>query len=163
MKYMRGSLHERLFSRLIPCPDPGCECLLWPGFTNNRGYGRIRIGVGTQGYVHRLAWELQKGPIPDGLTIDHVKSRGCRHRHCANIAHLEPVTVRENAMRGNTVIAINAAKAHCPRGHPYDAANTLFTRRGARYCRACKREWNRRQRARRRVKNLVEAVLASST
>jgi hypothetical protein len=33
----------------------------------------------------------------------------------------------------------NAAKTHCPKGHPFDEANT-YRHGGARWCRACRRE-----------------------
>jgi hypothetical protein len=33
-----------------------------------------------------------------------------------------------------------ARKTHCPRGHPYDAANTAFKTTGGRVCRQCKRD-----------------------
>lgn len=39
------------------------------------------------------------GPIPDGLTLDHVVAWGCRHKNCVNPAHLEPVTAAENTRR----------------------------------------------------------------
>lgn len=41
-------------------------------------------------------YELLVGPIPEGLTIDHL----CRNTMCVNPDHLEPVTHRENLMRG---------------------------------------------------------------
>lgn len=57
------------------------------------------------------------------------------------VAHLEQVTPRENALRGDTLQAINAAKTCCPRGHAYDHVN----KRGRRRCRACDREQYRRR------------------
>src|SRR6266496_2265386 len=74
-------------------------CWLWTGKTGRDGYGRI--GLGGRGALvrvraHRFAYELLIGPIPDGLQIDHL----CRVRHCVNPAHLEPVTQRENILRG---------------------------------------------------------------
>jgi hypothetical protein len=88
-----------------------------------------------------LAYELVVGPIPDGLTIDHVKARGCRHRHCVNPAHLEPVTQAENNRRKDEQEPLTAtrkrAQTHCHRGHPFDAANTIVRENGTRQCRAC--------------------------
>jgi hypothetical protein len=139
-------LRERLQPRLAPCPDDGCECLLWTGHLNWKGYGCIYTGpvsVGGTGnvrQVHIVVWELENGPVPDGLVLDHVHARGCRHRHCANVAHLEPVTLGENNRRSKALITA------CPRGHPYDEANTY--RHGThRYCRACDREAHRRKAA----------------
>ncbi len=46
--------------------------------------------------AHRLAYELEVGPIPDGLVLDHL----CNNPRCVKPAHLEPVTQRENLERG---------------------------------------------------------------
>lgn len=51
------------------------------------------LGVG--GGAHRFAWELQNGPVPDGLQVDHV----CRVRSCQNPRHLDVVTGEENQRR----------------------------------------------------------------
>lgn len=150
---VKPSVSERLRARLAPCPDPDCECLVWTGSVDANGYGRIQAktlsGKWRNRPVHQVAWEAENGPIPYGLTIDHVRARGCHHRHCANVAHLEPVTQRENTMRGSTIPAINAAKTHCLRGHLYDAANTYSypSLGGRRNCRTCQ---NERRNARRR-------------
>ena len=93
---MTTLLRHRLLSRLVADRQTGC--LLWQGCVNSKGYGVISDG-GKRYLVHRKAWELANGPIPDGLTIDHVYDRGCRHKNCANVAHLEPVTQAENNRR----------------------------------------------------------------
>jgi hypothetical protein len=110
---------------------------LWLGATNGNGYGvTSRGGRGTRVYVHRLAWELERGPIPDGLEIDHL----CEVRGCVNVRHMALVTHRENNRRSRFVPStMNANKTHCPAGHPYDDANT-YRPPGApasRMCRAC--------------------------
>ena len=156
MKRVDAPLRERLFGRLVPCPDPGCECLLWPGRVTPQGYGQI--GVGRKVIrVHRAAWELVNGPVPPGLVLDHVKARGCTHKHCANVAHLEPVTRRENTLRGDTLAAACARKTHCPQGHPYDDANTYRNPNGKRYCRTCGRQDTNQ----RRLKKRIAAILAA--
>lgn len=133
---MRPTLHERLNAHLQL--DEATGCLLWTGQLNRNGYGRIAVG-GKKIPVHRVAWELEVGPIPPGLVLDHVKARGCRHRNCANVAHLEPVTNRENILRGDGLAAVQATRTRCPRNHPYDEVNTYVGPDGKRYCRACHR------------------------
>ena len=132
---------ERLFSRLIIDPS---GCLLWSG-TTTKGYGTMSIR-NRSAYVHRLMYELFVGPIPPELEIDHL----CRVRRCAAPAHLEAVPHRENMVRGETIIAAQVARTHCPQGHLYDEANT-YIRLGKRNCRACHRvrELDRKQRLRR--------------
>jgi hypothetical protein len=121
-------------------------CWLWTGGLDRYGYGRFWNG---ERYVraHRFAYELLVGPIPEGHDIDHVRKNGCTHRNCVHAPeHLEPVTRRVNLLRGDTLVAANAAKTHCPAGHPYDDENTCVSG-GKRYCRACLRERTRERRA----------------
>lgn len=120
------------------------ECWLWTASTNTAGYGQFWLDTRQLG-AHRVAYEALVGPIPDGLQIDHL----CRVKNCLNPAHMEPVTQRVNLLRGDTVPAANAVKAHCPQGHPYDAANTYHWRRQRR-CRECNRHRQREYMARKR-------------
>jgi len=92
--------------------------------------------------VHRIAYEFALGPIPDGLTLDHL----CRNTICCNPAHLEPVTLRVNTLRGTSPIADNARKTHCKNGHPFDEANTYNPPKQPthRHCRICQNERGKR-------------------
>lgn len=90
-------------------------CWIWSGGKNNKGYGSFCIN-GKSCFAHRYSYEQIKGKIPDGLTIDHL----CRNPSCVNPAHLEPVSNRENTLRGNGASAVNARKVVCKRGHPFD-------------------------------------------
>jgi hypothetical protein len=105
--------------------DTNAPCWTWHGAKDAKGYGRWRsFGV------HRVVYELLVGPIPEGLTLDHL----CRNPPCVNPAHLEPVTRWENVRRSPTnPAAENTRKEMCPKGHPYTHAD----RRGWRKCRAC--------------------------
>lgn len=119
--------------------DESTGCWLWTGTMNSYGYGILIAGSGSKGtsktlMAHRLSYERHVGPIPAGLDLDHL----CRVRNCINPAHLEPVTRRENLLRGQTLPAANVAKTHCPQGHPY-AGDNLGHWRGTRVCRTCKR------------------------
>ena len=68
---------------------------LWTGAHQPRGYGSFAI-AGKTYQAHRLAYETAYGPIPDGLTIDHL----CRVPSCVNPEHLEAVSLAENNRRG---------------------------------------------------------------
>lgn len=109
------------------------DCWRWVGEIDSYGYGRMRVG-GKYRKAHRVVYEELVGPIATGLTLDHL----CRNRRCVRPDHLEPVTRKENILRGSNFTAINARKTHCPKGHEYIPANTLITASGARRCRACK-------------------------
>ena len=78
---------------------------------------------------------LLRGPIPDGLQLDHL----CRNRKCVRPDHLDAVTGRENVLRGATVAAYHASLTHCPAGHPFDEKNTyVYSKQPrTRRCRAC--------------------------
>ncbi len=113
-------------------------CWLWVGPLGARGYGALKFR-GRKG-AHRIVWALLKGPIPDGLQLDHL----CRVRRCVNPEHLRAVTCAENlhAPGSLSTAAINARKTHCPQGHPYSEENTLWRlrkHRRERNCRACKK------------------------
>lgn len=140
---MTVTVRERLLSRLVI--DPGADCLRWIGSTNGKGYGVIIIG-GRGMMTHRIMYEMFAGPIPDGLQLDHL----CRNPICANVDHLEPVTRRENILRGISVTAANARKTHCKRGHEFTAENTLLVAAG-RQCRTCANLMKRARRKRRRT------------
>ena len=72
-------------------PDDPDSCWLWPGAKAHDGYGKINRD-GRVRCVHRVAYELHVGPVPDGLMLDHT----CHERACFNPAHLEPVTKAQN-------------------------------------------------------------------
>lgn len=116
------------------------DCWQWLGRTSD-GYGHFNV-LGGFMLAHRFSYEFLVGSIPEGLVLDHL----CRNRACVNPAHLEPVTYQTNILRGNGLAAQNAAKTHCPSGHPYDEVNTLRLN-GRRHCRACSAAKGRRQRA----------------
>lgn len=120
-------------------------CWLWTAVLINSGYGRF-TWKGKEHLAHRVAYEIMRGPIPEGLTIDHL----CRVRKCINPFHMEPVTKRENTLRGKAPSAQYAVATHCIQGHPFSTENTYsFTKssgRPRRVCRACKRDRARTRR-----------------
>lgn len=106
-------------------------CWNWLGGLAGRGYGTFWDGARPV-YAHRFSYEVHKGPIPEGLTVDHL----CRNPRCVNPDHLEAVTLRENLLRGDTIPARNARTTHCPKGHEYTKDNTYVVRE-RRICRTC--------------------------
>jgi HNH endonuclease len=111
-------------------PELGA-CWAWTGSRLPEGYGTFRVGT-IVARAHRFAYEQFVGPIPEGLTIDHL----CINPPCVNPAHLEPVTNAVNVLRGGNPAAENARKTHCARGHEFTAENTYIWK-GGRYCKAC--------------------------
>ena len=127
------SFNEARFWRQVDKTD---TCWLWTGYLNRDGYGEYKSDALTTRLAHRIAYGLDKGELPR-LPLDHL----CRHRHCVNPDHLEPVTTKVNTRRSNVGLH-ELAKTHCPHGHPYDEENTLHYR-GKRFCKTCKRDKNR--------------------
>lgn len=115
------------------------ECWVWSGPTSD-GYGAVQLGRRRE-YVHRVVYETLRGPVPDGLELDHL----CRQRACYRPDHLEPVTHRENVLRGDSAMARRARQTECIRGHPFSPENTYIRRNGTRFCRECERVRQRRK------------------
>lgn len=149
-----GTLEERFWAK-VDKRKPS-DCWPWLGAQGSGGYGTIRRTGGGNTPVHRVSYELFVGPIPAGLDIDHTchdpevctKGDSCPHRQCVNPAHLDPVTHRENVLRGDTIMSKNAVKMHCPQGHPYEGENLYITPAGGRDCRTCRRAATKRFKAR---------------
>lgn len=141
----RPVTQERFRTRVNVDPETGCW--LWTGNLTNTGYGAYQIkrnGKFIRG-AHRVAYFLFVGPIPDGLQLDHL----CRVRHCANPAHLEPVTSQENTLRSPFTMASRwASRTHCGYGHEFTPENTYVPPKGGRACRTCKRRIRRNSRNR---------------
>lgn len=125
---------------------------------------RTRKGYTLVGYqgrtivAHRLAWLLTYGELPSPpLVLDHL----CRNRACINVAHLEPVTVRENVIRGRNA---QREKTHCPHGHPLSDDNLrryTLEKQGKRSCRACHTEQTHAHNERRPFnKKLADEIFA---
>lgn len=102
-------LMHRLMAQVEESPD---GCWLWTGLQNRPGgYGIMAAHEDPKSnvYTHRVAWELYRGDIPDGLTIDHL----CRNTLCCNPWHLDPVPQSVNHRRWAESVT------HCPNGHRY--------------------------------------------
>jgi hypothetical protein len=114
------------------------DCWLWTAYKTPEGYGQFWHERRNEG-AHRYAYESLVGGIPDGYELDHL----CRVPNCVNPDHLEPVTHRENLLRGPTTISNRLRRrTHCRYGHEYTPENTDI-RPGYRRCRACTKEHDR--------------------
>lgn len=122
--------------------QPG-GCWVWKGFITPQGYGACGYRGRRHTLAHRAVYQELVGPIPDGLTLDHLchtkdqacpGGNSCPHRRCVNPGHLEPVTFAENASR-----SVYARRTHCPWGHPYAGDNLRYTKNGGRFCVTCSR------------------------
>ena len=133
---------EELAPRFWQRVDQKDGCWLWKGSLTVYGYGQFQPARGKSYRAHRLAWEIARGPVPEGLVLDHL----CRNRACCNPDHLEPVTHRENVLRGVGPSAQNAARLTCSKGHSFDSVGS----KGERRCIQCNNEktgrWSRAQR-----------------
>lgn len=128
-------------------PEPMSGCWLWIGACTPRRHGRYgifeRYGCVPRktNSAHIFAYRLLIGEVPEGCELDHV----CRNTQCVNPWHLEAVPRRVNLIRGQTLIAANLAKTHCPAGHEYAGANiklAVHRTKGyrMRLCRECLRQ-----------------------
>ena len=95
--------------------------------------------------AYRVAYELLVGPIPDGLTLDHIK---CDNKRCVNGYHCIPATRADNTMRGHSPCAIYARNTHCKYGHKLQPYRSGYgATRNWRKCRVCNTLRNRLRKA----------------
>lgn len=148
--------HRPAWERFWEKVDLSGDCWMWKASTYANGYGQFTV-LGTPIKTHRWAYQMLVGAIPAGMQLDHtchtravdcVSDDTCPHRRCVNPAHLEPVTPRMNSLRGNGLAGTYARRSACKWGHSYDAANTRYSRAGARICRRCHANDTARRRGR---------------
>lgn len=113
---MLDDLTRLVRTKVWVCPD--CGCWLWSGGCDTSGYAKFKLR-GKTVVLHRYTYEALIGPIPDGLTVDHLN---CTLRRCINPDHFELVEALENTQRANatrwhdvkfTADGIKVPKANC--------------------------------------------------
>lgn len=115
---LRDASAMRRFAEQV---DRSGVCHVWTGGLAN-GYGRLAVGR-SDVLAHRLAWVLEKGPIPEGLFVLHR----CNNRGCVNVAHLYLGRHHENALdavAAGTLRSPWTDRTKCLHGHPYTPENT---------------------------------------
>lgn len=139
------SVAERIATKYVVDEQSGCW--LWTGATV-AGYGVVWVNETKRAArAHRVMYELKVGPIPDGMTLDHL----CRTPACINPAHMDPCTAGENASRSpDAPYHVKARATHCAQGHEFTPENTAI-HHGRRSCRKCVAAGARRRRAKARA------------
>lgn len=108
-------------------------CWEWTGSLALNGYGQYRTAE-TSLLVHRLAYELYIGPIPDGLIVHHR----CENRSCFNPEHLLAMTTAEHT-------SLHQSTEACPRcGGTNRRQKFRHGRKNGRCCEDCRNRKRRR-------------------
>lgn len=126
-------LLTRIFSHIHVSTTRGYKntpCWEWMAHIAKDGYGKIHYN-GTGWPAHRAIYQIFIERIPPELDADHL----CRNRRCVNPTHIDPVPPKINKLRGRGVMAENARKVHCKRGHLLPTESNISDGRQCFVCR----------------------------
>lgn len=94
------SYGDKVDKRIIEGSELEGDCFVWKRALNANGYGHFTLTT-SEGVkhvrLHRYVWELENGPIPPGMQVDHK----CYNRACWNTDHLQLVTPKQNSENRN--------------------------------------------------------------
>lgn len=103
----------------------------------SHGYAQIGWNEGGERHVtlcHRVIWNWFRGPIPKGMTVDHM----CKTRRCVRLQHLRLIPNLENARRTS---GRDWELGQCINGHPDEQHwRPIGPGRVKGYCSACRAE-----------------------
>lgn len=99
--YDRKPIKERIMDAVDINEETGCW--VWKLRLDKDGYGQVSVNQRTR-YAHKVAYEIFKGAIPDGMVCSHLcdekyPSDCIKYRKCCNPDHIEIVTPAENSKR----------------------------------------------------------------
>lgn len=89
-RFLKKKMIEQILNK-FSVYEPTTGCNLWVGTYSGKGYGQVKIN-GIKKYAHRVAWELEKGQIPNGLQVLHH----CDTPRCINTLHMFLGTNKDN-------------------------------------------------------------------
>jgi hypothetical protein len=131
------------WTRFWPKVEVTEGCWIWNGSRNEFGYGLFVSRRNKHHKAHRFCYEFFHGRVSKKKDLDHL----CRNPSCVNPRHLEPVSHRENILRGKF-----APREKCSYGHPFTPANTRIRKSSSGFetkvCRTCDRWWAAKTNAR---------------
>lgn len=143
---------ERVAKRVISKVAMGRRgCHISTYSVASHGYAQVGWHEGGQRYVtlcHRVIWNWFRGPIPEGMTVDHT----CKNRRCVRLMHLRLISNLENARRTS---GRDWVLGECVNGH----LDSLYWRpsgpsRKKGYCAACAAKTKAESAARCRARRL---------
>ena len=142
------TVQERLKAKLIQDPS---GCWIWMGCLNGSGYGSISLSSEKTGqFVHRVAWELAYGPIPENMCVCHK----CDVPACANPNHLFLGSRSDNMIdavkkkRQNYAKRTKCKNGHVLKGNFYIRKDTVVS---GRRCKTCTVISKKKYRAKRKL------------
>lgn len=127
------------------------DCRISTYSTGSHGYAQVGWrdnGKKRTVLAHRAAWEDVYGPVPEGMTLDHM----CKTKRCVNPEHMRVLSNYENARRTS---GRDWPLGQCANGHPQ--SETVQIPSGKLVCDPCRKAWNRRHLEKKRAERSVSA------